>query len=182
MIERAPLIFSEVQALWQAFIDERIDEYVSGVRDLEDYVDKTAQSLADGMTDLVKGVSDTALAAAAAVLGSLIAAFVDNKTTSRVFSVGMVLYAVYVLCFPLVYNMSTRWALYRSLREGFDARCARYDKRLSVETVKEIVGERIDKAIRLFRRRFVITVALYLVVIALAVLAALVVPSLLASR
>lgn len=182
LIDRAPLVLNEVQALWQSFIDERIDEYVAGVRDLEDYVDKTAQSLADQMADLVKGVSDTALAAAAAVLGSLIATFVDGKTTSRVFTVGMVLYAVYVLCFPLGYNMYTRWGLYQSLRTGFSARRARYERRLSVETVKEIVGWRVDEAEHRFRRTFIATIVIYLVVAALALGAAVVVPPLLTSR
>lgn len=171
LLRQAASTVAEVQWLWQAFVEERVEEYLARVRDLEDYVDATVQAFTEQAAGVIKSVSDTALAAVGALLGSFIAALVSPHFNQRVFTLGMIVYAGYVLIFPLAYNMANQWLTYGGLRHGFEERRRRLERRLSPSTVAEIVGDRVDNAQGRFRRTFWLTVAVYLLVIALALIA-----------
>ncbi len=175
----APSLVADAQWLWQSFIEERIDDYLTEVRDLEDYVDKTVQGVTDQTSALVKNVSDTALSAVAALLGSFVAALVNPSLRRPVFTFGMILYAVYVVLFPLLYNMWTQRQTFKNALADFRLRRARFEERLTPGKVEQIVSRRIANNERRFNRTFRVTVATYVVVVILALVAAFVLPGLL---
>jgi len=175
----APSLVADAQWLWQSFIEERIDDYLTQVRDLEDYVDKTVQGVTDQTSALVKSVSDTALSAVAALLGSFVAALVNPSLKRPIFTFGMILYAVYVVLFPLFYNMWTQRQTFKNALADFRLRRARFEDRLTRDKVGQIVGQRIVNNERRFNRTFRVTVAAYVVVVILALVAAFVLPGLL---
>lgn len=179
LLEIAPSLVADAQWLWQSFIEERIDDYLTQVRDLEDYVDKTVQGVTDQTSTLVKSVSDTALSAVAALLGSFVAALVNPALKRPIFTFGMILYAVYVVLFPLLYNMWTQRQTFKNALADFALRRARFEDRLTPDKVGQIVGERIVNNERRFNRTFRVTVAAYVVVVILALVAAFVLPGLL---
>jgi len=179
LLEIAPSLVADAQWLWQSFIEERIDDYLTQVRDLEDYVDKTVQGVTDQTSALVKSVSDTALSAVAALLGSFVAALVNPSLRRPIFTFGMILYAVYVVLFPLLYNMWTQRQTFKNALADFALRRARFEDRLTPDKVGQIVGERIVHNERRFNRTFRVTVAAYVVVVILALVAAFVLPGLL---
>jgi len=179
LLEIAPSLVADAQWLWQSFIEERIDDYLTEVRDLEDYVDKTVQGVTDQTSALVKSVSDTALSAVAALLGSFVAALVNPSLRRPIFTFGMILYAVYVVLFPLLYNMWTQRQTFVNALADFRLRRARFEDRLTPHKVGQIVGERIANNERRFNRTFRVTVAAYIVVVILALVAAFILPGLL---
>ncbi|PXF55056.1 MAG: hypothetical protein C4B59_17600 [Candidatus Methanogaster sp.] len=125
---------------------------------------------------MIKSLSDAMLAAVAVLLGSFIAALFKDEFNPTIFTIGMVAYAVYVLIFPLFYNMRHQWERYQVLLDNFEERQLRFEDRLYQEKVSTIVGTQVTGSQRRFKRWFWATCAAYMVVIILAVVAALCVP------
>jgi len=165
LVHNASNILAGLHWHWKAFIENKVDAYVSQVQALEDYVASTVQTFADQVAAIIKSLSDTMLAAVGALLGSFIAALFKDKFDPTIFVIGMLVYAFYVLLFPLGYNMTYQWQRYRVLVRGFQSRRERFEQRLYLENVNEIVGEHIAKSRRLFRRWFWATIIAYAVII-----------------
>lgn len=176
LLHNAPNIFNELKWHWKAFIDGKVNSYVSQIQALEDYVANTVQGFADQITDMIKSLSNTMLAAVGVLIGSFIAALFKDKFDPNIFAIGMGVYALYVLIFPLFYNMKHQWEQYQVLCDHFKERQIRFEKRLYPEKVSEIVGTQITDSQRRFKRWFYATLVAYIIVILLATVAALLVP------
>jgi hypothetical protein len=182
LLHNAANIYDGLQWHWKAFIEDKVDAYMAQVRALEDYVASTVQAFADQISAMIKSLSDTVLAAVGALLGSFIAAFFKDKFNPTVFRIGMLVYAFYVLAFPLGLNMLNQRARFRAMIEGLEIRQSRFEARLYRDKVKEIVGTQIDDSQARFLRWFRWTLVVYGIVIILAVIAALVVPGVMADQ
>jgi hypothetical protein len=181
LLEGANNILGSLRWHWKAFIEGKIDGYDAQVRALEDYVENTVKSFADQIGEMIKGLSETMLAAIAAVLGSFVAAVFGDKFNPIVFSIGMVCYAIYVTIFPLTYNMFGQWGRYKLLQKQFQQRKKRFEQLLPLDKVEDtIAGQMASSEIR-FERWFKLTVVAYLVVIALSFASAWAVPSVMKS-
>ncbi|MBN1324510.1 MAG: hypothetical protein JW986_11025 [Methanotrichaceae archaeon] len=176
LVEKAPEILRDVRWDWKSFAEGKMDEYVAGVRDLEEDLLKTTQAFADQISEMIKGLSDTMLAAVGVVLGTFIAALFEKEFNPAIFRAGMWLYALYVLLFPLLFKMADQWQRYSSLKEGFSDRRLRFEGRLSKERVDGIVKGLVDSAQGRFVRWYWVTAAVYVGVIILALAAAALVP------
>ena len=180
LVLNAANIFDGLKWHWKALVEGKVDAYVAQVRALEDYVAGTVQAFADQISAMIKSLSDTMLAAVGALLGSFIAALFKDKFNPAIFVIGMLVYAVYVLMFPLGYNMLNQWGRYQSLVEDFQVRRRRFEERLYPEKVSEIVGTQVANSRKRFRYWFAVTFLAYAVVIILAVIAAVWVPGVMA--
>lgn len=176
LVHNAPNIFNGVQWHWKAFIEEKIDDYMSQVKDLEDYVTKTAQAFADQVSSIIKNLSDTMLAAIGALLGSFIAALFQSNFNATVFMIGMLIYAVYVLIFPLGYNMLSQRQRYLYLVKDFENHRHRFEGQLYPKKVDEIIGSQIKDSRMLFDSWFNWTICGYLAIIFSALIAAWLIP------
>ena len=161
---------------WEAFMSEKIDKYHVQVKSLEDDVRTTIRSYTDQISGMIKGLSDTVLAAVGVVIGSFVAAFFKDPFKPTVFRIGMMGYAGYVLFFPLIYNMLNQWAAYRALSNGFRLRRERFEVVLFPERVDKIVGDQVRNAETRFRRWFWAAVIAYVVLILLALVASWLIP------
>ena len=178
-LHNAPDIFNGLKWHWKAFIEGKVDSYVSQIQALEDYVADTVQAFADQITDIIKSLSDTMLAAVGVLIGSFIAALFRDQFDSSIFAIGIGVYALYVALFPLCYNMKHQWEQYQALCENFKERQRRFKQRLYPAKVGEIVGEQITDSQRRFKWWFYATLVAYIMVIMvilLAIIAVLLVP------
>lgn len=171
MLNCAEPILKDLRWDWKSFIDGKMDEYTGGVKDLEEDLAKTILAFADQVSTMIKGLSDTMLAAVGVVLGTFIASLFGDKFKPELFKLGMVLYAIYVLIFPLLFNMINQWQSFSSLEQGFHDRKDRFKGRLSSERVESIVKDRVKRAKDRFKIWYAITVITYLIVIGLALIA-----------
>jgi hypothetical protein len=178
LIEAAGNIFGNLRWHWKAFIEAKLEAYDAEVRRLKDDVSNAVWSFSDQITDMIKGLSETMLAAVGAVLGSIVAALFRDKFNPTVFSIGMIAYAVYVAAFPLGFGMAHQYARYRSLKERFAARKSSYAEVLPADKVDEATARPILRSEQRYRHWFIATVIAYLVVILLSIAVALVAPSL----
>jgi len=176
LLHNAPNIFDGLKWHWKAFIEGKVDSYMSQIHALEDYVADTVQTFADQITDMIKNLSNTMLAAVGVLIGTFIAALFRDKFDPNIFTIGMVVYALYVLIFPLCYNMKHQCEQYQALRDNFKMRQIRFEERLYPEKVNIIVGTQITDSQHRFKRWFYATLVAYIMVIVLAIAAVLLVP------
>ncbi|WP_214026352.1 hypothetical protein [Macellibacteroides fermentans] len=175
-LHNAPNIFDGLKWHWKAFIECKVDSYVSQIQALEDYVADTVQEFANQVTSMVKSLSDTMLAAVGVLIGSFIAALFEDEFDPRIFAIGMGVYALYVLVFPLIYNMIHQWQQYKVVCGNFEERKTRFEERLYFQKVNEIVGKKITDSKNRFKLWFYVTITTYIIVIVLAILTALLLP------
>ena len=176
LMHNAPNICSGLRWHWKAFIETKVDAYISEVRDLEDYIGKTIQDFADQIETMIKGLFDNMLAAVGVLIGSFIAALFQNPFNKTVFTIGMAAYATYVVIFPLICNFIYQRHRYTTIVTEFNARRRRFEERLYKDKVEEIVGKRITERERSFKYWLAGTSIAYIVVAILAFYAAIKVP------
>lgn len=157
---------------WDAFTSEKIDKYHVQVKTLEEDVRTTVQSYSDQISGMIKGLSDTVLAAVGVTIGSFVAALFQEPFKPFVFRIGMIGYAGYVLFFPLIYNMLNQWTAYRALANGFELRRERFEVVLFPERVNSVVGDQIEDAEKRFRVWFWAAVVTYVLLIIVALVVA----------
>jgi hypothetical protein len=179
LLDKSETILTSLDRRWRQFIHQRIQTYSAEERELEDFVIKTVDAFAERVTTMVKAVSDTMLAAIAALFGSFIAAgFGSDNFNIFIFSIGMIAYSLYVLAFPLIYSMSNQWTYYKALQESMQAGLERFTDELGEDNVSDIVGNRLAQSNRRFKLWFFITIAVYFVAIILGLLSTTLVPKL----
>lgn len=181
LLERAGGLNTSLNRHWDRFIQKQLKAYSEEEQKLEEAVVRTIDSFAEQVAAIFKSVSDAMLAAIAALLGSFVAAgFGSDKFNPFIFRAGMVVYSLYVLAFPLLYNMINQWLQYRVLKSGMEGRIERFKDKLGEDIVETIATLRIRQSDRNFRFWFWVTVGIYVVAILLGFLAAVFVPGLIA--
>jgi hypothetical protein len=170
-------ILNSLERRWDQFVRHTLAEYSEEKLALDKYAGETADTFAEQVAEMIKSVSDTMLAAIAALLGSFLAAgFNQNTFNSQIFTIGMAVYAVYVLLFPLAYNMSSQWLRYKALEDRITAILAGFRGDLGNTPVDTIEARWIKPGRKRFRRWFALTVAVYLLAIIFGLAAAFIVP------
>lgn len=162
LIYNSDSIYNGLQWHWKAFIEGKIDTYMVQVKDLEEYVYKTVQAVADQVSAILKSLSDTMLAAIGAFLGSFIAALFGDKFNPTIFKLGIAVYAIYVLIFPLSYNMIHQWQYYQALINDFERRRRNFEGQLYPKKVHDIIGTQIEDSQKRFNDWFRWTIYAYL--------------------
>jgi hypothetical protein len=177
-VNAMPYLLEGIEWHWKAFIEGKVGDYLDRVQELESIVTDTVSAFADRVAGLVKGLSDTMLAAIAALIGSFIAADFSPPFNATLFRIGVLTYGAYVLLFPGLIGLLASAAGLRGARTEFKARIRRFNETLYPAKVQEIVGDRVTRVQDSFYQWLTVVGVIYLVVAVLAVVAALKVPGL----
>jgi hypothetical protein len=162
---------------WRAFIEDRLGQYLDKEHQLETVVNQTVITFGEKTRELTKGLSDTLLAAVAALIGSAIAAAFKTPFNAALFRVGVLTYAGYALVFPGFYGLGSQVGQFLEIARSFDHEKTRFDALLGTDRTNQTVGNRITRAKSRYWRWFCFTVFGYAIAIAAAIAAALTVPS-----
>lgn len=163
---------------WRAFIEDRLGQYLDKEHQLETVVNQTVITFGEKTRELTKSLSDTMLAAVAALIGSAIAAAFKTPFNAALFRVGVLTYAGYALIFPGLYGLGSQVGQFLEIAKSFDHEKTRFDALLGADRSNQTVGDRITRAKRRYWRWFYFTAFGYAIAIAAAIIAALTVPSL----
>jgi hypothetical protein len=177
LVRRVPDIRAGLNEQWRAFVEDKLTQYVDKERQLEGIVDNVVVAYGEKVTALAKSLSDTMLAAVATLLGSAIAAAFKAPFDATLFRVGVLTYAGYVLLFPGLYGLSSHVGQFLEVGRVLDAARPRFDDLLGPAQASQIIGNRVTTARARYWRWLSFTAAGYLVAIAAAIVAAVVVPS-----
>jgi hypothetical protein len=172
LLRNAATVFQGLKWHWMAWIEKKVDAYVEQVGVLEDYIHTTVQAFDDQVSGMIKHLSETMLAAVGAFLGSFIAALFKDQFNPAIFQLGLWVYALYVLLFPLGYGLLHQGMRYRALSHHFAAQRQRFEQRLGGEKVQAIVEQPLASVQGRFLFWFAATLVAYAAVIGLALLAA----------
>lgn len=174
LLRQAAGIHKNLLPDWKMFMEGKVKEFSTQVKALEEDVAKTVESFSSQIAAMVKSLSDTMLAAVGVFLGAFIATLIKEQLRFEILLSTVVVYAIYLLVFPLTYNLRERWGSYQALVRQFEARRQRFEAGLSRDKVKQIVGDHVSRADLRFRRWFFLVAVTYGVAAILLVEAALV--------
>jgi uncharacterized protein (DUF697 family) len=177
LVERITDVVAALDDQWRAFIEDRFGQYLDKERQLEGVVNDVVIAFAEKTTALAKGLSDTLLAAVAALIGSAIAAAFKEPFNAALFRVGVLVYAGYVLIFPGLYGLGSQVGQFLEISRNFEHDRKRFNTLLGTEKTNQIVDDRVTRAKNRYWRWFGFTLAGYVIAIAGAIVAAIVVPS-----
>jgi hypothetical protein len=176
MLLKADYISKELRWLWKSFVEGKIDNYMSQVKSLEDYVAASIQSFSDQISLIIKNVSETMFAAVGVALASFVAALFKDKFDPVVFRIGIITYVAYLLIFPFFYNMTYQKEYFKGSLKSFIRRRNRFNAILDSDKVDGIVGNQLKESKKRFRRWFNRAWNTYLCVSILAFLSAIFIP------
>ena len=129
---------------------DTLDGYAQKAHELDVEVGSAISAFGERTAAVTKQVTDTMLAAVAAVIGSFIGAAFSDNFNEDIFVIGMYVYAGYVLAFPGVVGISSQVAQFVQARQHYAARRKRFSDVLSTPRVEAIEGSRIKTAKRTF--------------------------------
>ena len=176
LIENAKGIFDGLQWHWKAFIEGKVEEYIHQILDLEQFVSDTVRQFAEQISSITKGLNETMLAAVGVFIASFIAALFTTTFNPVVFRIGLLVYAGYILIFPMIIYMLQQRDQFKVYKDDFELRRKRFEDRLYKENVDQIIGKQIDRSTTRFNKAVRYTVITYLLVIFLLIAAAIIFP------
>ena len=156
-------IFDQMKWQWQAFMEGKVDNYMSQVVALENYVSNTVQEYNNQITSITKSLSDNMLAAVGVSIGAIIIGISKNDS-SILLTFSLLIYACYIFIFLLFFNMKPRWEQYKTSRDNFKERKEIFEEKLYPDKVNEIIGSKISESEDRFEWWFWATVEAYFVV------------------
>lgn len=176
LIEGAGELNANVRWGWRHFLADTLDGYAQKVHEFDAEIGSAISSFGDRASSIAKQVTNTMLAAVAAVIGSFIGAAFSGNFNADVFVIGIYAYAGYVVIFPGVLGSTSHGMQYIHARDHYELRRKRFCDILTQQRVNEIEADRVSKAKRLFVIVFVVSLLAYIGVAVGAYFAAQVVP------
>lgn len=163
LLPRMPAVVEQAKESWKAFVEHKVDLFFAHLQKLEDHVAATARGFAEQTEGLLERLSKTMLAAVAVLIAALVVPAVkEGKIDPLVLSLAVLVYAGYVLAFPLLYGMILQWQQHKALKRAFEKRQERFERQLPKHRVDEIGREPIDSSVTRYRWWFRVTVVIYL--------------------
>jgi hypothetical protein len=84
----------------------------------------------------------------------------------------MLIYAAYLVAFPLIYNMVNQWMRFTVQESIYRRNVETIAKQLEKTTVEQIIGDEVSQTISRFKRWYFVTIAIYLILVGLVIYAA----------
>lgn len=165
LLRHAGNIRKDLDLRWRAFIEKKIDAFSAEVRALENDAASTAQAFSDQTSTMIRKLSDNMLAAVAVVLGTFVATSL-GKGDPALLRLGLLFYLVYLLVFPVGYDLIERRRSFATLCRHFGERRERFENGLGRDKVDQIANEPLRRSIRRFHTWFGVTLGTYLTVAA----------------
>lgn len=90
---------------YAAFVAGFVTRYFDKLKDVDEHVRAASKAIADRIADLVKTLTANLLATVGVAIGSFVAYALDKKASPDLLNIGLQVYGVYILTFPLFYSL-----------------------------------------------------------------------------
>jgi hypothetical protein len=179
VFQKSKTIRQNIKWHWETFTQKNINAYLGVVKNLEEYLSDVADGYSKNIATIQKSLTDTVLAAIGVSIGYFIASLFANPFNPSIFRIGIITYGLYVLCFPLYYNMKQQWKGYQSYQVQIAARKTRFLECLTQTKVDDIWNAwKIDDIHNQFISQFRWAVGIYLFIFIISVVVAFAIPGL----
>ena len=172
-------LLSEARWHHRVFLDDHIHEHTKQVQKVTSYVAQKAKEVSQACESVTKTFADALLATVGVVILTLLAALFKSEIPDAIFQIGLWACAAYLLLFHGCYRMGSIWHSYNLLRRETDERLTIYAEELGRRRT-EALARPYTRRKRQFSVWVRITIAVYVVIIALIGLLGAVLPSYLA--
>ena len=177
LFQVAKTIRENIEWHWETFTQKNISTYMGLVKNLEDYLSEVTDGFTTNIAAVQKNLTDTMLAAVGIWVGSFIASLFDKPFNPFIFQVGLIAYGLYVLFFPLLYNMIQQWKGFNGYQDQISVRKNRFLESLPKTKVEKIWLEwKIEETKQRFTANFWWTVVIYVIVIIASFITAAILP------
>jgi hypothetical protein len=177
LFEKSGAVLQNIERHWETFTSKKIDRYFDMVKEIEDYLSGVVSHSSEHIGRIQKSLTDTILIAVAVWIGSFAAASFNQPFNAVIFRFGLIVYAAYMLLFPLFYNMGQQWKRYIDTRGQISRRKDKFVEYLPAAAVDETWENwKIDEVHYRFTTNFFWTIVLYLFVIVASIVFALLIP------
>jgi len=161
---------------WESFVSGQLKKYIEQVKTLEETVSATAKDYNEQVGVLAASVIANMLAAVGVILGSFLAALFKSPFEAYAFRFGTIVYAIYLLVFPMAIGLTATWQRFRKSRETFEARRKSFAQRLREEPVNDITKLILGQSESWFRKWYAASITAYVMVAVVLALAIVYVP------
>lgn len=163
MIENPPKLLADAMWSYRTWVSRRIEHHFDAMRRAESSAIETARDLSLALDAVTRGLSETLLTTIGVIVLTLLASVVKGDADGVIFELGMRAYAIYLICFQLIYRMASVWHSYRLTMSEWHYRKASFRGLVSPSAVARLSGSVNDRK-RQLDWWFWITVILYLAV------------------
>lgn len=180
IVRRAAEVDDHKDWAWKSYIEGKLDTYFARVRDVTALVEEAKAQYRDQLVTLRSQVADTATKGVAVVVGTFIAALFQDpaKFDARIFRLGVLLYASYLVVVPMAIGLGSLWRQFTSTRSMYQQRTKGFEERLDPSAVERVLGKEAEAEAANFKVWFWSVLGLYVLVAAGLVWAAIAVPGL----
>jgi hypothetical protein len=178
LLENIGSIYEGLKWHWKAFIEGKVEEYVRQVQDLEQVVSDAVRAFTEQISLLNKNLLETMLAAVGVVIASFIAFLFSDHFNPVVFQIGIWVYCIYMLIFPMIISLKQQNEQFTAYEEDFEVRRKQFEERLYKEKVEAIIGDHVSKNKARFRNAIYYTRLTYILVIITFFISSIFLPSL----
>ena len=141
LLADAQRIFNSSRHNYSAFVGGFVTKYFDKVREIDEYVRTTGLEIADRVSDLVKSLTANLLATVGVAVGGFVAYALDKKSSPTFLAIGLQVYGVYILGFPLLYSLVLHGLVdYRITMAEFRRRTAELESKLHIAGLTRKTG------------------------------------------
>ena len=98
-------IYDSIRANYATFVGGFVSKYFDKVKEVDQYVRDAGTEIANRISDLVKSLTANLLGTVGVTVGAFVAYALDKRSSMEFLSVGLKIYAFYILVFPLFYSL-----------------------------------------------------------------------------
>jgi hypothetical protein len=172
LVHSANKIFNDLDEQWIEVIENRIDAFSELKEKLADQARESINYFTNQVTEIIDSLSKSALALVGVLIGSFIAALFKDSFNAVIFTLGMLIYAAYLIIFPLIYNMINQWMRFKTQEAIYRRNEKTIAKQLEERTVEQIVGDTISKTVTKFKVWYFVTIVIYILLVGIVIYAA----------
>ena len=142
------LLLANVSRVWESsrstyvmLVQDLVTKQFDKLKQIQDYVAAISSDMATKVSGIVATLITNILAAIGVVLGAFVAYAFDNKIKANVFRLGLRIYGIYILVFPLMLSLLLNNLVdYLIIRSDFRKRIRNFEAVLGLENIGTTIG------------------------------------------
>lgn len=179
LIEQSGSIYEKIDWQWKIFTGGEIEENWKQIQEFRASIHETVMDFSDQISVLASKLTETVWSGVVVTLGSFLATIFSKDPNIAILKLGLLTYAGYMILFPLIVSMISRWQTYQTTTQLFGSLMKKAQSSLTPAVVKEIIqNSQYERNRKRFIGWFVVSILIYIAIIVLLIVGAFSIPQL----
>lgn len=146
LLANAPRVWEAGRSTYLMLVRDLVTKHFDKLKQIQDYVTAISSDVATKVSNIVTTLITNILAAIGVVLGAFVAYAFDKKISVDVFRLGLRVYGIYILVFPLILSVLLNNLVdYLILRADFKKRLKDFETALGLENLKGKIASTVTR-------------------------------------